>query len=305
MDKPTAITCNTLKILMVLSALFTMACAQASQAERVERSQSLSALQELHLPAQSRPDPVTAQAAVRRALSLCAVLYRNQLETVVVATTEVRREDRGLAIQEFKSENARVVQWLKKEGLWPSLSHNEKVMVQKPFGGWSERDRINASWRSEALATLAWALGLSKEFPPFDRSVDEKLWMRRFPFLRSTRTFITRAKLRPKSDLLRQRDIAELWYWRARTTELQQSPDQDPLPEGITYEQIISGAAETAENERMFKRIGNDFPAKGKPYSELTDEEYEICKSIAMERLYGLNWVCGFSKNWDNVPTDT
>ena len=47
------------------------------------------------------------------------------------------------------------------------------------------------------------------------------------------------------------------------------------------------------------------YPARGKAYCELTDEEWQEMRSIATERLYGLNWLCKYSANWDLVPTGT
>jgi hypothetical protein len=43
----------------------------------------------------------------------------------------------------------------------------------------------------------------------------------------------------------------------------------------------------------------------GKPYAELTESEWSTMQSIASERWYGLNWVCGYAMDWDKVPTDT
>jgi hypothetical protein len=35
------------------------------------------------------------------------------------------------------------------------------------------------------------------------------------------------------------------------------------------------------------------------------DSEWSEMTSIARERQYGLNWMCGYSSDWDDVPTDT
>ncbi len=48
-----------------------------------------------------------------------------------------------------------------------------------------------------------------------------------------------------------------------------------------------------------------DFPAFGKPYALISDEEWQIATSIAQERHAAFNWLCGYSDDWDQVPTDT
>ena len=48
-----------------------------------------------------------------------------------------------------------------------------------------------------------------------------------------------------------------------------------------------------------------DFPAFGKAYRNLSEDEYEQATSIAMERHLALNWLCGYDSDWDETPTDT
>jgi hypothetical protein len=111
--------------------------------------------------------------------------------------------------------------------------------------------------------------------------------------------------LRPRKEIEAMRDLAQLWHWRARTTQLQQRGDVEP-PADLTFEEIISmtanGALEAGDIPRV---IGDDFPAFGKAYAELDSEELAIATSIAQERHFGLNWLCGYSRDWDETPTDT
>ena len=110
---------------------------------------------------------------------------------------------------------------------------------------------------------------------------------------------------RPLRTSVRGGGAAENWLWRARTTQIQKEPDKYPPPSGWTYEKIISMAAEHWEKEGLFKAVRGDYPARGKAYSDLTDKEWQELRSIANERLYGLNWLCKQAANWDLVPTET
>ena len=110
------------------------------------------------------------------------------------------------------------------------------------------------------------------------------------------------ARLRSESEIGAARETAEAWLWRARTTFIQKNPEKYPPLDGWTYEEIIGAAAKNLQEKGLFKAIRNDFPAVGKSYAELSDEEWQTLRSIAGERLYGLNWICGYAEDWDRVP---
>jgi hypothetical protein len=104
-------------------------------------------------------------------------------------------------------------------------------------------------------------------------------------------------------DITEARSIAELWLWRARTTQLQLSGAAPP--DGWTFEKIIAQAVEGAQSKKVFLPIDHDFPALNKAYSKLSEEEWRTMRSIAQERLYALNWLCRYAADWDSVPTGT
>jgi hypothetical protein len=123
--------------------------------------------------------------------------------------------------------------------------------------------------------------------------------------LEPVKKFIRTARLRPEAGMRQARDLAEGWLWRARTTQIQKEPAKYPPPPGWTFEKIIEAAAAHWEAHGAFTARERDYPACGKPYARLTEDEWQDCRSIASERLHGLNWLCGRSQDWDRVPTDT
>ena len=78
-----------------------------------------------------------------------------------------------------------------------------------------------------------------------------------------------------------------------------------PGVDGMTFEGIIAMACAQAKEQGDFEPIGGDFPVRGKAYRDLSEDEYNQATSIAMERHRALNWLCGYSTDWDRVPTDT
>ena len=168
------------------------------------------------------------------------------------------------------------------------------------------QQRIDAGWLAESIACLHWALKIIPEMPSYDQEASHEL-VNALP-ANSIKELIQQAHLRPKEEIKRQRNVAELWHWRARTRRLQEDGHLFQLPGGYTIEQVIElTALKGAESGDLPRPIGSDFPAMGKPYRDLSFEEFAILTSIAQERHKALNWLCGFSSSgqWADTPTDT
>jgi hypothetical protein len=171
----------------------------------------------------------------------------------------------------------------------------------------SKQQRIDASWLGESIASLLWALQMIPKLPAYDREADPTLASR----LRSESIpeLIRQARLRPKREIEKQRETAELWHWRARTRQLQElGRFKRRLVNGRTIEQIIRRTAiKGARSGHLPSPVASDFPAMEKPYRDLTSYEFATLTSIAQERHKAFNWLCGSSPTgrWANTRTDT
>jgi len=235
----------------------------------------------------------------RRALCLGAVIMRGKFEQVV---QEMEQE---AVLDAHRSLVADLEEWLRQTRLARDLAPSERMLLGKTLGAWPRQDLVNVSWRAEALGVLQWALGHAGEIPAWDTEFLPEQVMPQLNLFGDPQTYQAACTLRPRPELERMQEIAKLWHWRARTTELQVRGDVEP-PADLTFEEIIAstalGAHETGE---LPEPIGEDFPAFGKPYGELDEEEYGLATSIAMERHFALNWLCDPGTPWDDTPTDT
>lgn len=194
--------------------------------------------------------------------------------------------------------------WLEDEGLASNVSAQERAFLARPPDEIGDDVLVQISWRTESGGVLLWALSYLDELPPYDRQIEGG--GEYVPRGAPTASFIADAELRDESTIDRARDLAELWHWRARTTQLQQRGDAIELPGGLTLDDIaVKAATHAHECGDIPAPIDGDFPAFGKAYRELTEEEHSEASSIAMERQYALNWLCGYSSDWDEVSTDT
>jgi Domain of unknown function (DUF4272) len=192
--------------------------------------------------------------------------------------------------------------WLRRENLADALSVRERVLVSKSVGDWTERETIDASWRSESVGVLLWALSAFDGMPAYDTRFETLPAL--VPLLAPTAEFRGTAHLRSPEQLADARERAELWHWRARTRRLQEG--DGPGSAGQDLDAIARQAAAFAYAERRIPEpIDGDFPAYGKAFRALDADEYSAVTSTSAERHYALNWLCGYASDWDSVPTDT
>lgn len=233
-----------------------------------------------------------------RALCIGTMLLRGRIEH------DYQTGDGQPAIYFYRDHIAAIRDWVEEEGIDAYFSENESDLFTRQVGGWHYQDIINMSWRAEALGVVLWAIQVMDELPSFDSEFEPAQLLAPLRLLAPTGDFFKLVRLRPSSTLQAARDMAELWHWRARTAIIQERGLTPP--DGWTFPEIIRLAAEHAyENGSLPYPIGEDFPAFGKPFAELTPDELSRITSIALERHYSLNWLCGRGDNWDCVPTDT
>jgi hypothetical protein len=161
----------------------------------------------------------------------------------------------------------------------------------------SGAEDADAVWRGEALGTLRWALGLAEALPPYDEPFDHRA---------EARADVTAsAQLRPAEEIDAARRTARLWHWRGRTALLHAEGRLPLPPQWASVDQLVAATAMRGAEEGLLPPpLRGDFGAFGKAYRQLDEDERALALSIAAERHYALEWLCGTSP-WDEVVTDT
>ncbi|MCG7497342.1 DUF4272 domain-containing protein [Vibrio sp. Of7-15] len=128
------------------------------------------------------------------------------------------------------------------------------------------QDLVNFSWKAEALVSLLWCLKGLDEIPAFDEQFD--IWNNDLVIkaVKNTNEFLARSELRADQDLEQMESFLYHQHWRVRDRDLGFNVDQ---------------------------------PDENDPDID------ELNSGIVYERRYGMSWVSGFGKSWDEVPTDT
>jgi hypothetical protein len=248
----------------------------------------------------------------RRMLCVAAVVTRAVAESV--ANRKMRIDEISPGFQNFtggqpEETPARISRWLECEALTGDLSPKEATALSEPFGSWTERDFLDGWWRREALMVLEWSMGIIEPMPPADTRIAMEDLLEGSWLFRNRSELQQRTSLRSPSAVWKERDTAEFWLWRVRTSQLLAYPEERLREMKTNRDQlaeIVRRAAVAGEKGGAFRRIDGDFPALGKAFRQLNETELDLMRSISVERLHGLNWICmNDAPDWDNVSTNT
>lgn len=234
----------------------------------------------------SEPPPPSADKVARRAIVLSVVSCRGFVEG-----------DRGNP-KAGADLAKRSYEWLRAIALDEEASDWERQVLTSPFGSLADRDRINASWLSEAVTVLAWSLGRI-EMPGFNEQCDPANAANSLGFLQPTAsTVLTRPQLRPSEDLKEYNEFIYNLHWRVRDFSLnKRSYDFESLARKAWGEPILRHGLVIEER---------DLCVGGVPISRAAEGDWRTLASITQERHRASNWLIGYaSEDFYEVTTDT
>jgi hypothetical protein len=121
-------------------------------------------------------------------------------------------------VSEEPEDRDKVIDFLKEQDLWNSVSHDEKELFSKEL---SDKEHINISWRSEAIWLLLWVINKvdTIDLPNEEVSIPQILEL--LPdFMTDTKNFVQSATIKSVSKILDLSDLTYRLHWATRHTEL-------------------------------------------------------------------------------------
>ena len=117
-----------------------------------------------------------------------------------------------------------IIDWLKEETLWAELSPTELAYVVTPEN--TAQDTINASWKSEALIVLLWALRKVEKLPAPNEQCDTSIFQELLPPFSDTSAaqFVASAQCRSEKALHDMAEELRHFHWQARDAEIHSKP---------------------------------------------------------------------------------
>lgn len=185
--------------------------------------------------------------------------------------------------------------WLKEQEP-DALEPDDVEILAKPVGELTGDDLDRCTDATDALAALLWVMS-NIETLPSPADIDKQgadLGETPEPWDDVTQ-FHQAAVIREEDDVAREREIAELWFWRAALSVDGESRDQEDR-------QAIRAVANEARSAHLVETTKGDFAVGGAPFGGIEQAVKDEILAGTVARLRALNWVCGFGDSWADTP---
>ncbi|MDJ0837498.1 MAG: DUF4272 domain-containing protein [Acidobacteriota bacterium] len=224
-----------------------------------------------------------------RIACLSVLVIRSQFET----HWRLENDRPGLVMQYRKLD-----QWLAMQKLFDTFSPEEKLLMGKPPGTWTEDETTWMHWRSEACGMLLWAVQKLRDFPAFGKRFPPQLLGPAMSLPASLTQYADSLEPRPIEELEDAMDLVGFRLWRARTEVM--SRQGMPVQNGTDHESNVARACAQAV------RIGlidpdeeTDLKIDGVYLCDVDTQTYATAASTSQERHLALSWLCGLRSEWD------
>ena len=224
------------------------------------------------------PYPPTAERVARRALVLAAVTCRGSIES------------------DAESEGFRrsVLTWFERTGLLEEAEAEERHLLAVPVGQLTHQRAVDASWRSEGLAVLAWALHC-RDLARYDQQCEPEHVADSVGFMMDSPVVLNGPVLRSSDQLHRLAALMFSLHWRLRQFSLK--------ADSMDFERFAGEAWFGPLEVDGLLFAEKDLAIHGVPV--VRSARWRDVLSIARERQQAANWLAGHDPIYSEVGTDT
>jgi hypothetical protein len=208
------------------------------------------------------------------------------------AYLEVNHSEPGVA-----EDIERIAEIVERADVRDEVEPGERRILSAPLGGLSEQEVIDGTWRAEAVAVLAWALGRF-ELPAFDEQVD--------PFDVATALGMAKGdvddllespSLRPAEEIDTLAEQLFAAHWRLRQFGLD--------GRAIDLEEFAATAWFGPLLIAGLPLVDRDLAIRGSAIADADPADVREVESIVMERRTAAGWLRGENELISEVPLDT
>ena len=236
-------------------------------------------LEDEELPVPPTPSRVAARALVLASVSCRALIEKDAGED---GAEELRLQ---------------IVPWLEGLGVLDELETAELDLISVPLGALERKARLNASWKSEGMVVLAWALGFA-ELPPIQEQCEPSDVANGMGFLgERDETPLSSPRLVPEAEIQRWADSYLTLHWRLR--EFKRTATRMHFPD---YTKKCGWGPLSVSDLEI---VVDDLAVDGVRIDELDSGVLQNLISITQERHQAFNWLLGLEAVYSEVATDT
>jgi hypothetical protein len=232
------------------------------------RSQSKSE----QLPRLAEPARVAA-----RALVLASLVARGQLER------HIDRNQSASDTHKLEEDRRDIVWWFEYLSLADEIEDGEDRVLRTPVGRLQQSETIDAVWRGEELAFLAWSLGRA-DLPRYDEFCDSFDIAKRLGFVRArSETVLAAPALRPRSELIHWSHVHLTVNWRLKQFSI--------VPESMDFADYLSRSDWSPPTLTGLDFIDGDLAIRGVRIDRVPQEWRDETLSIVRARRKGFEWL--------------
>ena len=232
--------------------------------------------------------PPSRDRVIKRTLALTALATRATLELDAlngdVDDGEVFRK--------------RILDWVATCDIDDELEPEEWKVLQRPVKKLQQQDFINAMWRVEGLAVLAWSLGLHP-MPGYDELVVPPELYDSIGIFdpQAAQQLQEKAQLRSEEELQAMHEHLLALHWRLRDFSIR--------PTLMDFVEFSKKCWFGSFDVSGFRLIQGDLAIGDCALTETDPDELSRVSSIAVERHTAINWLRGDSAIYSEVETHT
>ncbi len=230
------------------------------------------------------PLPPEPNRVATRALALAAVSCRGLIEKDA--------HDHGAEELRLK-----VVSWLGRVGAVEELEANEAALLATPLGKLDRKATTNATWQSEGIVVLAWALNLA-DLPPVHTECEPIEVANAMGFLEDREnTALQSPRLRDLTEIESWAETYLTLHWRLRQFSA--------TPERIDFVKYVSACTWGSLRLEHLEILDDDLAINSVHIEKVAPDGFRRTLSITQERHQAFNWLLGFEQFYSQVTTDT
>lgn len=191
----------------------------------------------------------------------------------------------------------KVVGWLMRVGASEELEANEAALLATPLGKLDRKATLNATWLSEGMVVLAWALYCA-DLPPFHSECNPSEVANAMGFLEDRENTAAQSpRLRDSTEIQSWAETYLTLHWRLR--QFSQKPER------IDFVKYVSACAWGPLRLEHLEISGDDLAINGERIEKVAPDGFRRTLSITQERHQAFNWLLGFERVYSQVTTDT
>lgn len=235
------------------------------------------------------PQPPTLERVINRTLALTALAARATLEFDATQNDLPHPEEHRI----------RLLEWVAAMQIDEELEPDEWSVLQQPVTRLEQQDLINAMWRVEGLAVLAWALQLHPLPPDDELIIPTEIYQATGLFDEYARsTIYADAQLRSREELHDMQIHLLMLHWRLRDFSLR--------PQAMDFVAFSKKCWIGSFDVSTFRLVASDLAIGADAISHADENAVCTAQSIAMERHLAINWLLeGDGHKYSETDTST